>query len=258
MKPSRLCRAVPLLITLTEGLAGGWYWQGAFNSSGSAPPVSKLAPAAARHDPVSAREQELVATNLKVNGPEHPGTLVAMTNLAVFLGIADRTAEAIALQEKSLAIMRRVMPPAHHHFSIALGSMAALYEIAGRNDEAAKLRTELGEQAPATALVKKEVKPLEAALEITRKAKGAEHVETIAARTELAAAQGAEGSGRKAIKLGEEALALARRVLPAGDPHTAEAMKVLVPLYRSVDLEVNAAKLEAELQAMTRITPEPQ
>ena len=67
--------------------------------------------------------------------------------------------------------------------------------------------------------------------------------------TALAAAYGADGSGRKAIKLGEEALALARRTLPAADKHTAEAMKTLIPLYRSVDLEEEAAKLEAEMKA---------
>lgn len=75
--------------------------------------------------------------------------------------------------------------------------------------------------------------------------------------TKLAAAYGADGSGRKAIKLGEEALALARHTLPASDLHTIEAMKVLVTLYRSVDLEADAAKLEAELRLMTRTTPDP-
>jgi hypothetical protein len=82
-----------------------------------------------------------------------------------------------------------------------------------------------------------------------RKAKGPEAPDTIAAMTKLASAYGADGSGRKALKLGEEALALARRVLPAGDPATAAAMKALIPLYRSVDLEEEAAKLEAELKA---------
>ena len=99
------------------------------------------------------------------------------------------------------------------------------------------------------------MKSLEQAVEITRKAKRPDHADTITAITALAAACGADGSGRKAIKLGEEAPALARRVLPAGDPQTIEAMNVLVRLYRAVDLEADAAKLEVELQAMTRTTP---
>jgi hypothetical protein len=68
--------------------------------------------------------------------------------------------------------------------------------------------------------------------------------------TKLASAYSADGSGRIAIKLGEEALALARRVLPAGDPNTAAAMKALIPLYKSVDLTEEAAKLEEELKAL--------
>ena len=68
--------------------------------------------------------------------------------------------------------------------------------------------------------------------------------------TALAAAYGADGSGRKAIKLGEEVLTLARRVLPAGDAHTIGAMKILIPLYRLVDNETEAAKLEEELKAL--------
>jgi hypothetical protein len=88
--------------------------------------------------------------------------------------------------------------------------------------------------------------------ENVRKAKGPEAQETIAAMAELAAAFGADGSARKAIKLGEEALALAQRVLPAGDPGTIEAMKALVPVYKSVDLNADALKLEAEIQSLLR------
>ncbi len=58
-------------------------------------------------------------------------------------------------------------------------------------------------------------------------------------------------TGRKAIKLGEEALALARRILPAGDPHTVGAMKLLVALYKSVDLAEKAAQLEAEIATLS-------
>ena len=72
----------------------------------------------------------------------------------------------------------------------------------------------------------------------------------VAAMTALAAGYGADGSASKAIKLAEEALALARRILPAGDPRTVEAMKMLIPLYKSVDLAGDAAKLEAEIAAL--------
>ncbi|MFN0126295.1 MAG: protein kinase domain-containing protein [Verrucomicrobiales bacterium] len=94
------------------------------------------------------------------------------------------------------------------------------------------------------------LKSLEADLESVRKTKGPEHADTIAAMIKLASAYGADGSGRQAIKLGEEALDTARRALPAGDPQIAAAMKALIPLYRSVDLEEDAAKLVAELETL--------
>ena len=56
---------------------------------------------------------------------------------------------------------------------------------------------------------------------------------------------------------GKEALELARRI-PAGDPRTKKAMKVLIPLYKSVDLADEAAKLEEELQALPPSAPEPE
>lgn len=135
-------------------------------------------------------------------------------------------------------------------------------EQTGRKAEAAKLRQELAGlsarthpapaslPAPVGAAVGNSLKSMEEGLETVRKAKGVEAPEAIAAMTGLASAYGADGSGRKAIKLGEEALALARRVLPTGDPRTIEEMKVLIPLYRSVDLEADAARLEAEVKAL--------
>lgn len=68
--------------------------------------------------------------------------------------------------------------------------------------------------------------------------------------TGLAAACGVDGSRRKAIKPGEETLFTAHCLLPAGDTDTREAMKVLTSLYKSVDLNDKAARLEAELKAL--------
>ena len=52
------------------------------------------------------------------------------------------------------------------------------------------------------------------------------------------------------ITASESNEALARRVVPTGEPGTVEAMKVLIPLYRSVGLKADATKLEAELKAL--------
>jgi hypothetical protein len=230
--------------------------------------------AAGRRNEALQLREELLALERRLLGSEHRSTLGSMTNLAISYGIAGRLSEGIALQEVSLSIKRRVLPPNDPFMAVALQNMAELYKRAGLNEQASQIRDEfaalsagidlpagkpgvsgpanssVGVAAPNSAPGVPDLKQLEEALETTRKAKGAEHADSIAGMTVLAAAYGADGSGRKAIRLGEEALALARRVLPAGDPCTVEAMNVMVDLYNSVDLTGEAAELIAELEAL--------
>jgi tetratricopeptide (TPR) repeat protein len=216
--------------------------------------------------------EDVLELRREANGPDHPETLMAMTNLAVTYGKSRRTAEAIEMQEKALVSMRGTLPPTHPYLAGAMQIMSALYWEAGRREEAQKLRMELeamqkeaglvpgGQSEPspevpadsgtAPVVEKQKVKQLEEALETLRKSKPAAHADTIAAMIELGAAYSAEDSGRKAIKLLEEALPLARRVLP-GDKRTIQAMKLLIPLYKSVDLDDEARRLEAEIQSLT-------
>lgn len=79
----------------------------------------------------------------EVNGPEHPETLGAMTDIAMIHGEAGRLAEALSLQEKALSIKRRVLPKDHPFLAIAMANLAELYENAGRNAEAVKQFEEL-------------------------------------------------------------------------------------------------------------------
>ena len=211
--------------------------------------------------------EEVLNLRRDADGPDHPETLMAMTELAVSYGKGNRMAEGIAMQESALAAMRRVLPPEHPYLAFALQTMASLYWKADRREEAARLRlerealdgkrevvhsaqNESATKVPAgSPTAKQDLKLLEETLEKLRKAKNPEPTMMIAAMTELAAAYGADGSGRKSITLGEEALKLARRVLPAGDKQTVHAMKVLVALYKSVDLDEDARKLEAEMKS---------
>ena len=103
--------------------------------------------------------------------------------------------------------------------------------------------------------VKPDVKSLEAELETVRKAQGPEHSDTLTLMIQLAGAYGEDGSGRKSIKLGEEALELVRRVLPPGDPLAIAALKTLIANYRRVDRNEDAERLEEELANVQQAHP---
>ena len=102
---------------------------------------------------------------------------------------------------------------------------------------------------------KPDIKSLEAEIETVRKARGPEHPDTLTVMIQLAEAYGADGSGRKSIKLGEETLELVRKVQAPGDPLTIAALKTLIANYRRVDRNEDAALLEEELVKGTKAAP---
>ncbi len=216
-------------------------------------------------------------------GPEAPRTLISMGNLGEAYRAAGQLDKALPLLEETLKLIKARLGLEHPRTLAVMNSLAMGYATAGQMGKALPLleetikleKAKFGADHPDILKLEKalqamksgrlpdsstrpaapspaDIKSLEAALDSARKEKGPEHADAIAAMTKLAAAYGADGSGRKAIKLGEEALAIARRALPAGDQRTVEAMKVMVQLYKLVDLNDEAGKLEAEIQAAGR------
>ena len=202
--------------------------------------------------------EEALPLSRKVLGPEHSETIGAMHFLAASYSTVGREDEEIKLLEEALPLSRKLLGTGNAATPPVVNHLAELYEKTGRKDEAAALRKELADEgasatpAPKPAPAAADITTLEAALELARKDHGPEHGDVITSMTELAAAYGADGSGRKSIKLGEDALALAHRVLPAGDPRVIEAMNVLATLYRLVDRNVEATKLEVEMKTLVR------
>jgi tetratricopeptide (TPR) repeat protein len=231
-----------------------------------------------RSDEALKLREEVLELRDKAGGPEHPETIGAMASLANSFFGAGREDEAIALQEQALAIGRRVLRPDHPYLAEATKQMAYFYERTGKMPEAeaalkepAILKGKAGdtpqspdpapkepppkETAPVPAV--RDIKALEKALEDLRQSKDAKPADKISAMTELVAAYGADDSGRKASKLGEEALALALRVLPAGDVRTRNAMEVLLTIYTTLGFDERVAELEKQLQALPPSVPEP-
>jgi tetratricopeptide (TPR) repeat protein len=95
-----------------------------------------------RPDEALKLREEALPLSRKVNGPEHPYTLGAMTNLAISLGAAGRLVEAIELHQKSLALMRKVNGPAHPDTLVTMKYLAGCYFKESRFQELAGLLSE--------------------------------------------------------------------------------------------------------------------
>lgn len=89
------------------------------------------------------RDEKTVDHRRATLGPDHPGTIAALTNLAVSQAEAGNLDKAIELQEESLALMRRTLPKSHPMFPYALGNLSALYTKTGQKDKAEAMAAEL-------------------------------------------------------------------------------------------------------------------
>jgi Tetratricopeptide repeat/Domain of unknown function (DUF4062) len=83
--------------------------------------------------------ERLVADQRRVQGSDHPGTLISRNNLASAYQVAGRTAEAITLHEQNLADRERVRGPDHPDTLISRHNLASAYRAAGRTAEAKDL-----------------------------------------------------------------------------------------------------------------------
>ncbi len=193
-------------------------------------------------------------------GSSHPLAITTMSNLARSYSALGRHMDAVSLAQKALLRSKSALPPGHIVTAAAAQSLADCQAAAGQEDPPSRLQTSPETSGtsisrssdpipPVTGTVQLR-KTLEDNLELVRNSKGPDAPETIAAMIELAAACAADGSARQAIKLGEEALTLARTKLPVGDPRLLAAMKALVTAYHSVDLTAEAKMLEAEIEAI--------
>jgi tetratricopeptide repeat protein/TIR domain-containing protein len=136
----------------------------------------------------------------RVQGPEHPETLVAMSDSGLLLDRLGILAGARKLNEEVLVIRRLVLGPEHPD---TLGSMSNL---------ALTLKTQ-GDLAGARKLN-------EEVLVIGRQVLGPEHRDTLTSMNNLALMMKAQGDLAGARKLHEETLEIRRRVLGPEHPDT--------------------------------------
>ena len=87
-----------------------------------------------RQKALNLREQVL-ALELKVNGPEAPDTIKAMNNVAISYGEAGRRDEAIKLGQEVLVLCRKVHGPEHPDTLLAMHDLASCFVGVGRWEE---------------------------------------------------------------------------------------------------------------------------
>ncbi|MEU3693423.1 tetratricopeptide repeat protein [Streptomyces narbonensis] len=172
---------------------------------------------------------DFAGASARILGEDHPYTLEATANLAVARWRAGRSAEAIALEERVLAVRTRVLGPEHVHTLRSKSHLATSYRQAGRLVEA----TELMEQVLAD----------------HERLFWPEHHGSMSARSNLVVHYYEAGQLTEAVAFGERALADSEHAHGADDPRTLMARHNLSTVYHHVGRLGEAVDLEERVLA---------
>jgi tetratricopeptide (TPR) repeat protein len=166
-------------------------------------------------EPLSERALTIVENAF---GPEHPGIVQSLNNLAVIYRDQGRYAEAEPLFERAVAIQVKALGPEHPDVADSLNNLALLYYNTDRYHAAGRYT---------------EAEPLfERALAIRVKALGPEHPDVAASLNDLAGLRRAQGRYTEAEALGGRALAIRVKALGSEHPDVADSLNNLAGLYR--------------------------
>jgi hypothetical protein len=224
-------------------------------------------------------EEETVSLSTVALGPEHPHTLLAMSNLARTLYVQGDLAGARALQERVLEARLRLIGETHQDTFAAMGNLATTLHAQGDLAGARVLQERvleasqrvLGESHFVTftvmsnlALTLKAQGDLpgarvlqERALEASQRELGAEHPDSLKAMGNLAVTLNAQGDLSRARVLEERVLEGSQRVLGEEHPDVLKAMSNLATtLYAQKDLAGARVLQERALEGSRRVLGE--
>jgi serine/threonine protein kinase len=168
----------------------------------------------------------------KYLGPDHPETLRSMHNLARSYHALGRYAEALKLNQETLALRQARLGPDHPDTLMSMNNLATNYRALGQYTEALKLYEET------LAKRKAELPP--------------GHPDTLHSMHNLAVAYGAVGRHPDALKLREETLALRQARLGPDHPDTLASVEALAASYHALDRYAEALKLREETLALRK------
>ncbi|KRV50894.1 hypothetical protein AQ490_13150 [Wenjunlia vitaminophila] len=187
-----------------------------------------------QHQQAVAYAERAHQTSIRLNGPDHPGTLTSRNNLASAYRGAGDLDRAIPLYEATLSAALRVLGPDHLHTLTSRNNLASAYREAGDLDRAIPLH--------------------QATLTDRERILGSDHPDTLSSRNNLAAAYRGAGDLDRAIPLYEATLSAALRVLGPNHPHTLTSRNNLATAYQEAgDLDRAIPLYEATLSAALRV-----
>jgi CHAT domain-containing protein len=160
-------------------------------------------------------------------GPEHPGTLTSVGNLASLYSDQGRYSEAEALYLRALEVRERTPGPEHPSTLLSVGNLASLYSNQGRYSEAEPLYLR--------------------ALEAQERTLGPEHPDTLIGVGNLAVLYSGQGRYSEAEPLYLRAFEGNERTLGPEHPNTLFSMEGLAKLFLVTGLKGEALRLTQSL-----------
>jgi serine/threonine protein kinase/tetratricopeptide (TPR) repeat protein len=171
-------------------------------------------------------------------GPDHADTLTSMHNLANSYAVLSRHADALTLNEETLALRKAKLGPDHPDTIASMMGLAYSYYQLRRYADALKL--------------------CEKTLGLCKTKLGPDHPDTLKSMMRLAASYSVVGRHADAFKLNEETLTLQKAKLGPDHPATLASMNNLANSYAHFGRHADALKLREETLALqkTRLGPE--
>ena len=161
--------------------------------------------------PLQQRALEILETAL---GPEHPDTVIVLSNLAGIYRMAGAYDRSLPLFQRALQTREKILGPVHPDTATSLNNLATLYQDMGAYGQALPL--------------------YQRALQIREKVRGPEHPDTAHSLNTLAALHQAMGGYQQALPLYQRALKIREKALGPEHPLTATSLNNLAAVY--VDL----------------------
>ncbi|KOC13588.1 kinesin light chain 1 and [Aspergillus flavus AF70] len=205
----------------------------------------------------------------QVLGPEHPGTLTSIADLASTYKDQGRWKEAEELEIQVVELCKQVLGLEHPDTLASIANLASTYLIQGRWREAERLQVQvlelrkqvLGPEHPGTLTSIanlastywnqgrwKEAEELEIqVLELRKQVLGLEHPDTLNSIANLASTYWNQGRWKEAEELGIQVLELRKQVLGPEHPDTLISIANLASTYRNQGRWREAERLQIQV-----------